>query len=51
METTSDVGGGHNIFQLDAADYVEYNILVTASSQYTFSARVESSTYSGHINL
>ena len=51
LEPTSDQGGGQNIFQIDNADYSEYNIVVSSSSQFTFSARVFSSVYSGQINL
>ena len=51
LEPTSDQGGGQNIFQIDNADYSEYNIVVSSSSQFPFSARVFSSVYSGQINL
>ena len=43
--------GGLDIVEIHSGDYVEYNIDVATSSQYTFAVRVESSTYSGQINV
>lgn len=51
LETTTDSGGGQNIGFLDSGDYTEYNIDVSSSGQYRFSARVASQYSSGRLDV
>jgi hypothetical protein len=50
-ETTTDVGGGQNIGYVDAGDWLDYNVNVSAAGRYDVSFRVASQVATGAFQL
>lgn len=50
-EPTTDAGGGQNLTYIDDGDWMDYNVKVAASGQYTLQFRVANSYGNGKIEL
>ncbi|GAA4409667.1 hypothetical protein GCM10023187_33290 [Nibrella viscosa] len=50
-ENTSDAGGGQNVGWIDAGDWMDYQVVVPATGNYTFRFRVANSYGDGKIEV
>ncbi|HYG37600.1 MAG TPA: carbohydrate-binding protein [Cytophagales bacterium] len=50
-EGTSDTGGGQNVGWIETGDYMDYNVNVQTSGQYTVEFRVASTGTTGQVQL
>lgn len=51
LEATSDAGGGYNVGWIDAGEWLEYTVSVSAAGLFDFTARVASPTGAGSMHV